>query len=909
MEKPALKANVLSQLLLMQNIMAELPDEKAILSFVCRGLEDVPGISSIRYSETPAGPAQKNSAVFPLSVSDTFRGNLHVTLTDADAFEPYRDHVVNFCTMLAHILDDRFIRRENESYQARLEEMVMERTWELQKQIDENKRAEKALRQASEKWRITFDAMLDPVAYLSPEGNVEHCNRAFAEFCGRDIKTLKNHKCYTLLHDAGNFVQACPFLRARESKKRETLELEIDGKAIYVVAEPVLAGDGQLTGIVHIMRDITDQKRDKAALQESMERYRMVAEVAHDVILTTDLDHRITFANKAVSEMLGSIDPVGLNASDFTPPENRDKQEELMNKRRAGIGDIFSFEWKILDARGRQFIMDVRSQLLTKDGKPSGVLFVARDITERVQAAENLRILNERYELAAMAAGFGVWDRDLKTDKVIWDDRMYQLYGVSKDGFEVTPDTWRAMIHPEDVLRVDQDFLTLIRNENYSDTEFRIQCPNGQIRHLKSCGTVQLDEKGHPARLIGVNSDITWRKQAEEERMKLEKQLFEAQKMEAVGTLAGGIAHDFNNILAAIMGYAELVLETKAENLRTRNIQRLLMAAGRAKDLINQILAFSRHTDHDQKPLDLRIIIKEEIKLLRATMPANIEIRQNIPGAPFTVLADVTQMHQVIMNLCTNAAYAMGQKGGVLEIGLTRENIVEDSPEDLLHLNPGAYIRLSISDTGPGIPPDIVDRIFEPFFTTKKIGEGTGLGLSVVYGIIKHHHGGIRVCSRFQQGAVFHIYLPCIEEAAEKGDVSDKDLIPHGRERILFVDDEKDLTDLARAILTRLGYRVTTCEDSRQALDLFKTDPDGFDLIITDMTMPHMSGSDLAQEVIRLRPQQSIILCTGYSSYIDAEKASQIGIKTFLSKPITKRDLAIAVRKTLDNGTKTSIFH
>ena len=520
---------------------------------------------------------------------------------------------------------------------------------------------------------------------------------------------------------------------------------------------------------------------------------------------------------------------------------------------------------------------------------------MARDITERVQFEEHLRVLNERYELAAMAAGIGVWDRDLKTGEVIWDERMYQLYGASRDQFNVTPDSWRAMIHPDDVERVDQDFQILMRNDEYSETEFRIRRPDGQIRHLKSYGMVRLDEKGHPARIIGVNFDITWRKQAEEERLKLEKQLFEAQKMEAVGTLAGGIAHDFNNILAAIMGYAELVLETKAENMRARNIQRLLMAAGRAKDLIHQILAFSRHTEHNQKPLDLKIIIKEEIKLLRATTPANIEIRQSLPGAPFTVLADITQMHQIIMNLCTNAVHAMGEKGGILDISLSKETIAEDTPDDLLHLNPGSYVRLCISDTGPGIPPDILDRIFEPFFTTKKIGEGTGLGLSVVYGIVKNHHGGIRVASRPLHGAAFYIYLPCVEEAVETEESADKDVIPRGRERILFVDDERDLTDLAKAI--------------RQALDLFRTDPDGFDLIITDMTMPHLSGSDLAQEVIRLRPQQSIILCTGYSSYIDAEKASQIGIKTFLAKPITKRDLAIAVRKTLDEGMKADTLH
>ncbi len=909
MDKPALNVQILSQLLLMQNVMASLPDEKAITDFACRGLEDVPGLSSVRYSDIREYPDDQHNMAIPLSANGAFRGHLILTVSDPAAFALYRDYVFNFCSMLAHILTERSILRQNEEYQAKLEEMVQERTGELQKQIDETKRGEEALRQASERWRKTFDSMLDPVAFLSPEGNVEQYNRAFAEFCGWNIKTLKGHKCYALIHHANDHIPGCPFVKALKSRNRETMELESGDNVLFIVAEPVVSADGQLTGVVHIIRDITDQKHDKAALEASMERYRMVAEAAHDYILTTNLDHRVTFANKAVSDLMGGIDPIGLKVSDFTPPENRAKQEELMNKRRAGVSDIFSFEWKIMDARGRLLIMDVRSQLLTQEDRPSGVLFVARDITERVQTAERLRILNERYELAAMAAGIGVWDRDLKTGEVIWDDRMYDLYGVSRDQFDVTPDTWRDMIHSDDVLQVDHDFQILMRNNEYSDTEFRIRCPDGQIRHLKSYGMVQLDDKGHPARIIGVNYDITWRKQAEEERLKLEKQLFEAQKMEAVGTLAGGIAHDFNNILAAIMGYAELVLETKTENLRARNIQRLLMAAGRAKDLVNQILAFSRHTEHNQKPLDMRNIIKEETKLLRATMPTNIDIRQNIPNTPFTVLADVTQMHQIIMNLCTNAAHAMGAKGGTLDISLSKETIMEDTPDDLLHLNPGLYVRLCISDTGQGIPPDILDRIFEPFFTTKKIGEGTGLGLSVVYGIVKNHRGGIRVASKPLNGAAFYIYLPCVEEATETEASSDKDIIPRGRERILFVDDEKDLTDLAKAILTRLGYRVTTCQDSRQALDIFKTDPDGFDLIITDMTMPHLSGSDLAQEVIRLRPQQSIILCTGFSSFIDAEKASQIGIKTFLAKPITKRDLAIAVRKTLDDSLKTGALH
>ena len=314
MEEPVLKAQVLSQLLLMQSVIARLPDQRAVFNLVCRGLEDVPGISSVRFSDAPDCLPDKDVLVLPISEGKAFRGNLILSISDAAAFEPYRDHIVNFSTMLSHLLAERFIRNENEEYQARLEEMVMERTRELQKQIDENKRTSKELRRASEKWRTTFDAMLDPVAFLSPDGGVEQCNRAFAEFCKTDIRTMKGHKCFALIHHTSDHIEACPFVRARDSKKRETLELEIGDKVLFVVAEPVLAADSHVTGIVHILRDITDQKHDKAALEESMERYRMVAEVAHDIILTTDLDHRITFANKAVSDLMGGIDPVGLKS-------------------------------------------------------------------------------------------------------------------------------------------------------------------------------------------------------------------------------------------------------------------------------------------------------------------------------------------------------------------------------------------------------------------------------------------------------------------------------------------------------------------------------------------------------------------------------------------------------------------
>jgi PAS domain S-box-containing protein len=774
--------------------------------------------------------------------------------------------------------------------------------------ITERKNAEIEIRMASQKWRSTFDAMLDPVACLGLDGQVEQCNRAFANLCNRDIKALKSHKCYQLVHHTGHHIENCPLVRVLQSGMRETMELTSGDRTLFIVADPVKTPDGQVIGVVHIIRDITEQRQAKEALQESNERYRLVAETAHDFILTTDLDYRITFANKAVGDFMGGADPVGLGLKKFTPSRLRAKQDEMMRKRRSGNSEVFSFEWALADLAGSSYIFDVRSQLLTNDGKPSGVLFMARDITARKKTEEEIRTLNERYEMAVNSADIGVWDRDLKTNQLIWDDRMYSLYGISREEFAGTSDAWRHMIHPDDAGRVDESLRNVILNGKHYDTEFRIKRPDGQIRHLKAYGRVQRDEDGQPVRLIGVNYDVTWRKNAEEERRELEEQLFEAQKMEAVGTLAGGIAHDFNNILAAIIGYAELVRDAHDEHKRKEQINRLLLSAGRAKDLVNQILAFSRRAEHDQKPLDLKIIVKEEIKLLRATMPATIEIRQHIPNAPFTVNADLTQMHQVVMNICTNAAHAMGEKGGLIKVVLAKEDLAA-GPADALHLHPGPYVRLSISDTGPGIEPDIINRIFEPFFTTKKIGEGTGLGLSVVYGIVKHHNGSVRVDSRPGEGAAFHIYFPGLEEAKHVPDNTPKESLPRGREKILFVDDEKDLAELAQISLTNLGYRVTICLDSLEALDIFQSDPDGFDLVITDMTMPHLSGSELAQQMIKLHPGQSIILCTGYSSYAMAEKAADLGIKTFLLKPVFRQDLAVAVRKALDEDHTANQAH
>jgi PAS domain S-box-containing protein len=429
------------------------------------------------------------------------------------------------------------------------------------------------------------------------------------------------------------------------------------------------------------------------------------------------------------------------------------------------------------------------------------------------------------------------------------------------------------------------------------DEEMCLLTKNGQdiiVRY--SAEVVQLATE---TCLLSIIVDITALKRAEEEKLQIEKQLYESQKLEAIGTLAGGVAHDFNNILGAIIGYAEMAARQPDPKKTRRYIDQILTASDRAKNLVFQILTFSRHGEHDKKAMDFRIITKETLKLLRSTLPASIDIRCHIENIPFTIHADPTQMHQVIMNIFTNAAHAMGEKGGILEVILSKET-VRLSLSETLNLKEGAYIKLRISDTGCGMDSSVISRIFDPFFTTKKVGEGTGLGLSVVFGIVKNHGGAVQVKSQPGRGTTFSIYLPCLEGKASVVEAIGAETFVGGQERILFVDDEQTLVELAHHNLSDLGYSVTACSDSRKALNIYQSDPDGFDLIITDMTMPKISGTELSRQIAKIKPDQSIIMCTGHSEYMDQNKAARMGIKAYMLKPLSRGALATMIRKVLD---------
>ena len=434
---------------------------------------------------------------------------------------------------------------------------------------------------------------------------------------------------------------------------------------------------------------------------------------------------------------------------------------------------------------------------------------------------------------------------------------------------------------------------TLARGKVWSG-RLTLRKKDGSLYETEATASPVRNKSGVVINYVSIHRDIT-------RQVKLERDLRQAQKMLAIGTLAGGIAHDFNNILAAIVGHTEMAcLKVTDEDPVRRNLEQVLKASTRATDLVRQILTFSRLTEQKRQPVSLVSVVQEALKLLRASLPTTIEIRQEmaLSREKGVVFADPTEIHQVLMNLCTNAAHAMRARGGVLCVKLS--DTVVRNPQHSLHpdLEPGHYVCLTVSDTGHGIDPAVMERIFDPYFTTKAIGEGAGLGLSVVQGIVRTYGGAITVHSEPGKGTTFNVFFPCTEEQtpaqAETGEA-----LPAGAERILFVDDEKILAELGGELLESLGYKVVTKTSSIEALETFRADPDGFDLVITDMTMPGLRGEQLAGELVAIRPDIPIVLCTGYSELINETQARAMGISQFILKPYTVANFVGIIRKAL----------
>ncbi len=479
---------------------------------------------------------------------------------------------------------------------------------------------------------------------------------------------------------------------------------------------------------------------------------------------------------------------------------------------------------------------------------------------------------------------------------------IYKIFGIDKD-YPHTLAGWAGFIHPDSQEELFVYHQQVVRERKRFDHQYKIiRINDGAVRWVHGTGELEYDEKLNPIRMLGTIQDITERKRAEEENKRLQAQLQQAQKMEAIGTLAGGIAHDFNNILSAILGYAEMVQEDSPVGSRVRkDIDQVVNAGHRAKELVKQILAFSRQDATEHIPVQPAAIIKEALKMLRSSLPSTIDIRQDIDAEAGLVLADPTQIHQTLINLCTNAFHAMEETGGTLTISLKRIALSHDDLQGEPHVQPGRFMQLSVGDTGYGIASDIKEKIFDPYFTTKEIDKGTGMGLAIIHGIVESYQGFITCHSRPGEGTVFHVYLPIIPDTAlSEIKSAAPDLTPVGNEHILYIDDEEILAEMGKTMLERLGYRVTARTSSLEALATFQNQPDQFDLVITDQTMPGMTGVDLARRMLQIRPGMPIILCTGFSTLITEDKAKSLGIKGFALKPLARKDIAALIRKVLE---------
>jgi PAS domain S-box-containing protein len=653
-----------------------------------------------------------------------------------------------------------------------------------------------------------------------------------------------------------------------------------------------------------LQMEIMDRRAAETNLGQSEKRFRTLIETIPYGIQEIDPDGVILFANPAHAAIYGFApdELVGKSMCDLAA------DQDAVQRLKAHLAYLMAEQPHPSPWYGKDRTKDGRTIDTQVDwnynrdirGRVSGLTLVISDITHRTRAEkallDNLTFMNTLIDTIPNP----VFYKDIEGLFLGCNTAYAQTLGLPKEeilGRRLID--LQSSISDDMALHFHQQDLLLIGNPGIQTHESQVLCADNAQRDFVLFKATFNDTEGAVAGMVGIMLDITDLKNAERRRRQLELQLQQTQKMEALGTLAGGIAHDFNNILAAIIGYTEIVVaDTRPATPSHDYLKRVLAAGERARSLVKQILAFSRQGEMEPKPVQLKLIVKEVLKLLRASLPATIEIDQQIESDG-AVMADPTQLHQVMMNLGTNAGYAMAQTGGRLSVRLEEIRLEEDFTRLHTDLRPGVYLRLTVSDTGRGIDPENLTKIFDPFFTTKPKGEGTGMGLSVVHGIVTGLRGLITVDSAPGKGARFQVYLPALQDGTAVP-VDEAGTLPTGKERILFVDDEPFQTDMLKHLLGLLGYRVETRNTAVEALALFQQDPQAFDLVITDMVMPEMTGDELAARLLAIRPDLPIILATGYSQNITEVKAKAMGIKAFALKPLVIDELSRLIRRVLE---------
>jgi PAS domain S-box-containing protein len=760
--------------------------------------------------------------------------------------------------------------------------------------------AEEALQESEDRYRSIVENSHDGILIVDDGYHFVYVNEELCrilgytsdEIIGQDFRKFLDEESKKIVSE--NYIR-----RQRGESPPSQYEFNIvrkNGEKRRVEIRSTVNKDskGKTQTIAQIL-DITDTRKAEEELQKSEKRYRDVFENTGTATVIIEKEKKISMANTEFVKLSGYLKEEiedKMSWTQFVLEKDLKTMERYHDERRQEKGEApTEYEFRFIDKFGNTKQILNRVNMISGTDKSVASLL---DITDITKAKSDLKVSEEKFRSITASAKDAIIMMNRDGTVSYWNEAAERMFGFS--GKEILGKELHKVLSP----------LCVYSTYKAAFPEFQ-KTGNGPVvgKTLELTG-LKRNGMEFPIELsvsalklegewsaIGIVRDISKRK-------KLEEELRQAHKMEALGTLAGGIAHDFNNILGVIMGYAELAIYNASEKTKLENnLQGVLKGAGRAKELVKHILTFSRQSEQERKPIYIGPIVKEALKMLRASLPTTIEIHQQIEQNTGAVEADPTQVHQVMMNLCANASHAMSETGGILDIRLESAEIDTNPNIEYPEMGSGHCLKLTISDTGHGIKPKVMERIFEPYFTTKQRGEGTGLGLSVVHGIIKSHGGTIKVSSEPGNGATFEIFLPVIEEKPQQ-EIEAIESLPAGKEHVLFIDDEQDLIEIGEQMLTGLGYTVTTRTNSIEALELFKARPDRFDLVITDQTMPNITGKDLTEHLKSIRPDIAVIICTGFSEQIDEKRAKEMGISAFIMKPIVIHEMANTIRVVLD---------
>jgi PAS domain S-box-containing protein len=760
--------------------------------------------------------------------------------------------------------------------------------------ITERKNAEHSIRESERKYRTLLENIPHVIFMKDTQSTYLSCNENYARVLGIRASEIEGKTDYDFFpknmadkyrNDDRKIVATGAtesFVERIVLGKRETW--------INTVKTPVRNEAGDIVGMLGIFWDISEQRHAEQALSSSENRFRVIFESAALGMALVNAKGYSVKSNPALHAMLGySAEELShISFNKLTHPDDIAADRELFAELIQGRLERYDIAKRYIRKNGTLMwgLLSV-SEVQVSDEEQRYAIAMIEDITTRKRTEDERARLVMAIEHTAEAI---VVTNPAGVIEYV-NPAFEQITGYSREeAIGQSPSILNSGRH-DDSFYADM-WATITRGEVWSGEIINVK-KNGALYEEEMTISPVLDAAGAIVCYVAVKRDVS-------EHVALERRLRQAQKMEAIGTLAGGIAHDFNNILTSIVGYSEMAASEVAPDSHVRkDLDTVLGAARRAGDLVRQILTFSRRVDEQRQPLALGLIVNEAMKLLRPSLPSTIEIQTSIEKNSGLVHADPSQMHQVLMNLCTNAYHAMRETGGVLSVDLATTQVDAELSESHPGLPVGSYVRLTVADTGCGMSKDIQERVFEPFFTTKEQGEGTGLGLATVHGIVTAHGGDILVYSEPGLGTTFHVYLPCLERG-EVVPAIEHELICDGVESVLLVDDEQPVVALEEKTLRQYGYKVAAFTSSIKALEVFKNDPNRFDIVITDQTMPKMTGDQLAREVKQVRPEIPVIVTTGFVGDALKQRLAEIGVAAILPKPSRRVEIAALVRKVLD---------